>query len=126
MTDVDVIRNTKAYKDLLKTKKKNITEREFSEFSGTVCREAFTDVPDRTAGFNSAMGWWHKKREYVKQALSSDGITIHFADEFERQFKEWIGQQNMPETNGPLHALKVYSEKRQEFEELYRKNNDWI
>lgn len=126
MTDVDMIKATEAYKRMLGSGKKHIKENEYVALSVDACREAFPGEPDRTAGFNSAMGWWHHKRRALREALQSDGIMIHFNDEFETQFREWYDNQELPIANGPLHALKIYSEKRKEFEELYRKNNDWI
>lgn len=123
MTNFDMIRETIAYQQLLERGKKRLTEGEYHKLVSDSVREAFDDIPGRFSGFNAAMGWWHNKRKLVTEALASDGIKVRFNDEFETQFKEWYDSQELPITNGPLAALKLYSEKREEFEKIYEEQN---
>lgn len=120
----DMIRETVAYKQVLGSGKKHLTENEYNKIVSDSVREAFDDVPGRFTGFNAAMGWWHNKRKLVTEALTSDGIKIHFKDEYETQFKEWYDKQELPVVNGPLAALKLYSEKREEFDKIYKEQNE--
>ena len=119
MTDVDMIQATKAYKDFLDKGKKHITEYDFNDVLSNAGREAFGQPPQ---SFNGAMAWWGKKRQATREALAQDGITIHWNDEFEFLFKEWLAKQSEdePKFANPFVKLDYYSKKRAEFEALYK------
>jgi hypothetical protein len=121
MTNFDMIRETVAYKLVLDSGHKHLSEKDYMALSVHICNEAYADDESKASGFNAKMGWWHKLRQALQAALTSDGITVHYDDEYETQFKEWIKTQGDNPGLGPMGKIDWYSQKRAEFDKIYKK-----
>lgn len=116
----NAVRETITYKLFRLEKKKHIYEDEYLKLRGDIVCEAFGKLPEDKRSLVGAMVFFTEKNAAVRDVLKADGVRIHMNDEYEHMFDDWLKTQGDKPATFPAN-LNWYSSKRQEFDEIYKK-----
>ncbi len=113
----NAVRETPSYKLFLSSGKKHIYEKDFKVLRDSIIAEAWGKNDQNS--FYGAMAWFNPKDQAVCIVLQEDGIAVHMNADYEEWFKKWYKRQGPTPKTFPSN-LNWYSQKREEFDRIYR------
>ena len=125
MSHTEILAETPSFRAFLASGKVKLTESEYRELRNKCIDEMDEVKPDFSKlGVSGNMSWFAPRQYAFLTLAESHGIEVRWDSYFEDRLKKYLKEQGPNSGKGPLGKIEWYHQKREELEEIIRKEDE--